>query len=60
MGLMPCFFTGLIKINNAIHHAMVGDGDGNPSPFPSPFHQRANAVGTVEKAVFRMNVQMNK
>ena len=58
--LDPGSLCRLIKINAAIHHAVVGDGNGALPKFLDPIHHRINAAGTVQKAIFRMHMQMSK
>ena len=52
--------TGAIKINDAIHNAVVCDGTGGLPHLFDGFRQIPNPAGTVQKAVFSMDMQMHK
>ena len=47
-------FGGLIKVDRAAHHAMVGDGDRLLPELFDALHEFFNAAGAVEQAVFGM------
>ena len=49
-----------VKVDHAVHHAVVGDGNGVLPQLLDALHQLIDAAGAVEQAVFRMNVQMYK
>ena len=53
-------FSCLIKIHTAVHHAMVGDGNGGLAQFLHPVKQLVNAARAVQQAVLRVYVQMGK
>ncbi len=53
-GLDPGLFGGLVEIHAAVHHAVVGDGNGGLSQLLHPLHQRAQTAGAVQQAVFGM------
>ena len=58
--LDPVLFRRAVKIDHAVHDAVVGDGDGL-LPLPAHgFHQAADPAGSVQQAVFRMKMQMNE
>ena len=59
-GLDPGFFCCAVKINRAIHDAMVGQGNGVLTEFLHPVHHRADATGSVKQAVFAVNMQTHK
>ena len=60
IGLMPCFFAFFIEIDHAEHGAVVGDGQAFHAQLLGAGNQVADAGGSVQQAVFRMNVQMCK
>ena len=47
-GLDPGGFGGLIKIDAAVHHAVVGDGNGGLPQFFDPIHDAVNAARAVK------------
>ena len=51
---------GLIKINAAVHDPMVGDGHGGLPDLLHPIHQAVDPAGTVQQAVLRMQMQVDK
>ena len=53
-------FCRLIKVNTAVHNAVIRDGNGGLSQFLYPVHHAADAACSVQEAVFRMNMQMYK
>ena len=55
-GLHCCSLGGLVEINTAVHDTVVGDGNGTLAQLLHPIHHAADAAGTVQKAVFRMNM----
>ena len=59
-GLDPGGFGGFVKINTAVHHAMVCNGNGVLPQLLYPVHHPVNPAGTVQETVFCMHVQMNK
>ena len=52
-----CFF---IKINNAVHNAVVGYGNGILSKLTDSRHKALYAAGAVKKAVFGVEMKMYK
>ena len=52
--------AGVIKIHRAVHDAVVGDGGVGEAQLLQAADQRADAVGTVQQAVFGMQMQMGK
>ncbi len=59
-GLDPLFFGRLIKIHTAVHHAVIRNGNGRLPQCFYALHQPLNPAGAVQKAVFRMQMQMCK
>ena len=53
-GLDTRSLGGLVKIDAAVHHAVVGNGDGSLSQFLHPVHEAVDPAGSVQKAVFTM------
>ncbi len=49
-----------IKFDHAIHHPVVCNGCAVHAQFLYSFHIFLNLIGTVQKTVFRMHVQMRK
>ena len=49
-----------IKIHDAEHGAVIRNGERIHTQLSGPFHQSFDARGSVEQAVFRMNMQMCK
>ena len=54
------FFGGIIKINCAVHDAVVGDGDTVHAELGGAFDNAVDSGITVEEAVFGMDVEMHK
>ena len=54
------FFGGIIKINCAIHDAVVGDGDTVHTQLGGTFDDAVDSGVAVEEAVFGMDVEMHK
>ena len=59
-GLDARLFRGFIKIDAAVHHAVVGDSHSRLAQLFHPFHQRLDAACAVQKAVFSVQMQMCK
>ena len=59
-GLDAGSLGSLVKINAAVHDAVVGDGDSGLPQLLHPVHHAADAAGAVKEAIFRMYVQMDK
>ena len=59
-GLNACFFTSAVKVNYAVHHAVVGDCNRALSALFDSFGQVGNTARTVKQAVFGMQMQMHK
>ena len=59
-GADALLFALLVEIDDAVHHAVVGDGDGRLSQLPGALHQSLDAAGAVQQAVFAVDVQMDK
>ena len=56
----PDLFCLLIKINHAVHHAMVRDGKTVHPKFFRPGKKLLNLAGTIQQTVFCMYMQMGK
>ena len=54
------FFAGAVKIDNAIHNTVVGNGNRILSAFFDAFGQILYATRTVKQAIFGMQMQMYK
>ena len=54
------FLAFVIEIDHAVHHAMVGDRGMRLTQRLKALHHIADAVGAVEQAVFRMQMQVGK
>ena len=53
-GLDPRLFGGLVEIHAAVHDAVVGDGHRGLAQLLDPLHQRTQAAGAIQQAVFGM------
>ena len=47
-GVDPLFLTGFVKINHAVHHAMIRDGSAVHAKLFDPFYIFFYFVGTVQ------------
>ena len=54
--LHPGGLRRLVKIDHAVHVAVIRNGDGGLAKLFDPVHQPADAAGPVQKAVLRMNM----
>ncbi len=52
--MQPMGLGGLVKIDAAIHHAVVSDGHRIHAEFLDARHELVDAAGAVQKAVFCM------
>ena len=59
-GLDSRLFCLFIKIDTAVHHPMIRQGDGILAQLLHPVHHGADAAGAVQKTVFRVDMQMHK
>ena len=59
-GLDARLFGCLIKLHAAVHHAVVGAGNGGLAALLHPIHQLIDAACAVQQAVFRMDMEVNK
>ena len=55
-GLDPLGLAGPVKVNRAVHHAMVGDGAGSLAHVLYHLREIPDPACAVQKAVFRMNM----
>ena len=51
---------GLVKIDAAVHNAVVRNGDGILSQLLDPVHELVDPAGAVQQAVFRMDMKVYK
>ena len=58
--LDPGGLGGLVEINAAVHNAVVRQGNGALAQLLYPVHHAVNAAGSIQKAVFTMDMQMYK
>ena len=58
--LDTCGLGSLIKVNTAVHHAVIGEGHRILTKLLDPVHHTADPAGTVQEAVFTVNMQMYK
>ena len=56
----PLLFCLLVKVDDAVHHAVIRDGCRSHAQFLYPGDILFDFIGTVQKTVFRMCVQMDK
>ena len=59
-GLDARCLGGFIKVNTAIHDTMVCNGNGRLTQLLNPVHHATDAASTIQKAVFRVDMQMYK
>ena len=58
--LDPGGLRGLVEINDAVHHAVIRQGDGLLPKLLDTGHHVLDAARAVKQAVFRVDVQMDK
>ena len=58
--LDACLFCGLIELDTAVHDAVVCDGNGALTTLLDAVHKLVDTAGTVQQAVFGMDVEMNE
>ena len=59
-GLHALVLAFLIKVDGAVHHAVIGDGAGGHAVVLDPGHQAFDLGRPVQQAVFGMVVKMNE
>ena len=59
-GLHSCCLGSFVKVDAAVHNTVVRNGNCRLAQFLHPVHQTVNPAGTVQKAVFRMDMKMYK
>ena len=59
-GLDAGLFGRLVKLHAAVHHPVVGAGDGGLAALLDPLHQPVDPAGAVQQAVLGVDVQMDK
>ena len=53
-------FGRLVKLHTAVHHTVVGAGNGSLAALLHPIHQLVNAAGTVQQTVFCMDMEVDE
>ena len=56
----PGFLRGFVEVDDAVHGAVVRDGEGVHSQFLRPGHDLLDLAGAVQQGILCMNVQMCK
>jgi hypothetical protein len=56
----PCFLSGHIKVNYAIHGAMIGDSKAIHTQLFSPGNKLRDVAHAIEHAIFGVDVQVGK
>ncbi len=59
-GLDALFARRLVKINDAVHRAMVGDGERGEFQFLRLVHQPVQTAGAIEQRILGVQMQMDK
>ena len=59
-GLNPGGFGRLVKVDDAVHDAVVCNGHSLLPQLLHPLHEPVDAAGPVQEAVLRMHMQMDK
>ena len=59
-GADALLFALLVKIDDAVHDAVVGNSDSGLSQRLGTLYQSLDAAGAIEEAVFAVDVQMDK
>ena len=59
-GLNAGSLGSLIKIDTAIHNAMVGNCNGRLPQFLNTVHHRTDSAGAIQQTIFCMDMQMYK
>ena len=59
-GLDPGLLCCAVKVDRAVHDAVVGQGDGLLADLLHTVHHRADTAGAVKQTVFAVDVQMHK
>lgn len=59
-GLDPGGFGGFIKVNTAVHHAVVGDGTGGHAKRLDALDELWNAARAVQQGIFRVQMQVGE
>ena len=53
-------FGRLVKLHTAVHHTVVGAGNGSLATLLHPIHQLVNAAGTIQQTVFCMDMEVDE
>ena len=59
-GLDALFARRLVKINDAMHRAVVGDGERGEFQFMRLVHQPVHPAGAIEQRILGVQMQMDK
>ena len=59
-GMYAALLRLAVKVDHAVHHAVIRNGAAVHAQLLDPVEQARNARGSVEQAVFRMHMQMSK
>ncbi len=59
-GLDPGLFAGFIKIDHAVHDAVIGNRRAVHAEFPDALYIFFDLIGAVQQRIFRVDVQMCK
>ena len=59
-GFDALFARGLVKINRAVEHAVVGDGERGEFQFMGLVHQPVQPAGAIEQRILGVQMEMNK
>ena len=59
-GLDPLRLAGPVKVDDAVHVAVVGNGDGGLAQLLDPLGQLRDAAGPVQEGVFGVDVQVGE
>ena len=59
-GLDPLRLAGPVKVHRAVHNSVVRDGAGGLAQFFYDFRQVPDAARAVQKAVLRMDMQVDE
>ena len=59
-GLDACIHRGLVELDRAEEHAVIGDGQGGEAQFAGALHEPVEAAGTVEQRELRVEMEMDE
>ena len=55
---MPCLATGLVELDRAVHHAVIGEPEGRLLELRGALGERLDLARAVEQGVLGVHVQM--